>query len=74
MLAELPDKAEICWVQEEPANAGAWSYIQPLLREISGKEIHYIGRAAAAATAVGSHRLHNINQKRLIKEALLEST
>ncbi len=72
VLKKLPMNLEICWVQEEPANGGAWAYIEPLLRRITGKEIRYIGRAAAAATAVGSHRLHNIDQKRLIEDALSE--
>ena len=62
--------ADICWVQEEPANSGPWSFIEPHLRQIAGRDIRYIGRAAAAATAVGSHRLHNIEQKRLVEEAL----
>jgi len=61
---------ELCWVQEEPANGGAWSFIQPHLRAVTGRDIRYIGRAAAAATAVGSHRLHNLDQKRLVEEAL----
>jgi len=70
LLEAVPKNAKICWIQEEPANGGAWSHIAPQLRNIFNREIHYIGRAAAAATAVGSHRLHNIDQNRLIEEAL----
>ena len=69
LLARYNKKTEICWVQEEPANNGAWSYIAPQLRQLSGREIRYIGRAAAAATAVGSHRLHKIEQDQLLEEA-----
>jgi len=70
LTTNITKATELCWVQEEPANGGPWSYIGPELRSITGREIRYIGRAAAAATAVGSHRLHNIDQKRLVEEAL----
>src|SRR3712207_9056051 len=40
---------EILWVQEEPKNMGAWAFMEPRLRELTGGEvpIHYveIGRA-----------------------------
>ncbi|PLY03226.1 MAG: 2-oxoglutarate dehydrogenase E1 component [Desulfuromonas sp.] len=70
ILKEYPEDVEICWAQEEPANSGAWSHIEPQLRKLADRNIRYIGRAAAAATAVGSHRLHNLEQKRLVEEAL----
>src|SRR5207248_6302722 len=31
VLAGYPNKQEIVWVQEEPQNMGAWSYVAPLL-------------------------------------------
>lgn len=69
ILAQYAKKAELCWVQEEPANAGAWAYLAPQLEKIGKRPLRYIGRRAAAATAVGSHRLHQEVQEKLLTEA-----
>jgi 2-oxoglutarate dehydrogenase E1 component len=58
------------WVQEEPQNMGAWSYIAPLLRESLGFDPEYIGRPASAATATGSSKHHAIEQKAIISDLL----
>ena len=38
-LARYPS-AEVVWVQEEPKNMGAWSYVQPRLYTATGKRKH----------------------------------
>jgi len=68
-LESFPKVQNIAWVQEEPANGGAWSYIRPLLQQIAGSEPVYVGRPPMAATAVGSHRAHAQEQKKLISKA-----
>jgi 2-oxoglutarate dehydrogenase E1 component len=60
--------SRIVWVQEEPQNQGAWSYIAPLIREATGKEASYIGRPAASATATGSGKHHAIEQRAIMEE------
>jgi len=57
------------WVQEEPANMGAWQFLRTYLTELLGSEPIYIGRPAAAAPAIGSHRLHGEEQARIIDAA-----
>lgn len=57
------------WVQEEPANMGAWSFLRPELETLLGAELTYIGRAPAAAPATGSHRMHKIEQDKLVSAA-----
>jgi len=53
------------WAQEEPKNAGAWTYAHPRLRNIQkhlGRDItkvDYAGRPIMAATAVGFMATHN---------------
>ncbi len=61
---------EVVWCQEEPANAGAWSFVAPLIEAALGKRPDYAGRAAAAATATGLMKRHNAEQAKLIAEAL----
>jgi 2-oxoglutarate dehydrogenase E1 component len=62
----------VVWVQEEPRNQGAWSYIEPRLRKLSGKEISYIGRPEAAQTATGSAKHHAQEQKAIVAGLLAE--
>jgi 2-oxoglutarate dehydrogenase E1 component len=57
------------WCQEEPRNMGAWTYIAPLLGSVSGQEIEYAGRPAAASPAVGSKAWHDQQQKELVHQA-----
>lgn len=63
---------EVIWVQEEPKNQGAWSFIAEEIRPIlNGKyALHYAGRRASASTAPGSPLVHNIEQKGIIDAAL----
>jgi 2-oxoglutarate dehydrogenase E1 component len=60
----------LVWAQEEPKNAGAWSFVQPLIEAAFGVAPVYAGRAAAAATATGLMRRHNAEQGKLVAEAL----
>ena len=68
--ARFPKLEEIVWAQEEPRNAGAWTFIAPLIEAALGRRPTYAGRAAAAATATGLMRRHNAEQAKLIAEAL----
>ncbi|HEY6871161.1 MAG TPA: 2-oxoglutarate dehydrogenase E1 component [Geobacteraceae bacterium] len=68
-LASCRKAREFVWVQEEPANMGAWNFIRPRLAEILGREPRYAGRPEAASPATGSHRLHKEEQERVLAEA-----
>jgi 2-oxoglutarate dehydrogenase E1 component len=59
----------LAWVQEEPENNGAWSWLRPQLTALLGREPEYIGRPAAAAPAVGSHHLHQQEQQKILSAA-----
>ena len=54
---------ELLWVQEEPRNMGAWTYI---LSELRGYNIEVICRDASAATATGSSKISLTEQNELI--------
>jgi 2-oxoglutarate dehydrogenase E1 component len=62
------------WVQEEPANMGAWSFLASDLELLLGRKVAYIGRPPAAAPATGSHRQHKIEQDVLIEAAFTDGT
>lgn len=63
---------EVVWLQEEPRNMGAWSYVAPRLRELlrPGMQLQYAGRPEFASPAEGSLRQHAAEQSRIIKTAL----
>jgi 2-oxoglutarate dehydrogenase E1 component len=62
-------KAErFLWVQEEPANMGAWSFIQQRLAEPLNNRLAYVGRPEDPAPAAGSHHEHEYEQKHLIDQ------
>jgi 2-oxoglutarate dehydrogenase E1 component len=68
----FPKLETVVWCQEEPKNAGAWFFVDPLIEEALGRRASYAGRAAAAATATGLARRHAAEQAKLIHEALGE--
>ncbi|MDD2851466.1 MAG: 2-oxoglutarate dehydrogenase E1 component [Desulfuromonadaceae bacterium] len=57
------------WVQEEPANMGAWSFLRARLSRLLGAHCVYVGRQPAAAPATGSHRQHKVEQDELMVQA-----
>jgi len=69
-LAPYPREAEICWVQEEPENMGAWTFMRSHLRELIGREPVYIGRPERASPAEGYFGKHVHRQRRLLRTAL----
>lgn len=66
----FPGLETVVWAQEEPRNAGAWFFVEPLIEEALGVRPVYAGRAASAATATGLLRRHQAEQAKLVAEAL----
>ncbi len=65
-----PAAREIVWVQEEPANMGARSFVIPRLRRIAGERpVRSIRRSASASPATGSAKAHEIEQATLLQLA-----
>ncbi|MFI6493962.1 multifunctional oxoglutarate decarboxylase/oxoglutarate dehydrogenase thiamine pyrophosphate-binding subunit/dihydrolipoyllysine-residue succinyltransferase subunit [Streptomyces sp. NPDC050564] len=68
-LARFPADAEVRWVQEEPANQGAWSFVGPQVHRLANRPIGCVSRPQAPAPAVGSARRHADEQKGLVASA-----
>lgn len=60
------------WVQEEPRNMGAWSFIQTRLSNLVGP-LYYRGRKESAGVAAGFRAVHDYEHALLMKE-LFEGT
>ena len=58
---------DIVWVQEEPANMGALSYMLPRLRHIADdRPVVSVKRSGSASPATGSAKAHEVEQKTLL--------
>ena len=64
-LVEKYKAKEVVWVQEEPENMGAWTFI---LSELRALGIDVIAREASAATATGSSKTSAAEQNELINK------
>jgi 2-oxoglutarate dehydrogenase E1 component len=66
-LDQHPSAQDIVWVQEEPANMGAFTYVMPELRRLAGdRTVLSVKRSASASPATGSAKAHEIEEKTLI--------
>jgi len=73
-LGRYSPHAEIVWCQEEPRNMGAWRFVRERFLDgdvEAGRRLpRYAGRAASAAPAPGSLKIHLAEQEALVGEAL----
>jgi 2-oxoglutarate dehydrogenase E1 component len=65
-VAEYPNAGEILWVQEEPANMGAWTHIAMQLPAQLGRQIMRISRPESSSPATGSHTRSEQEQHQLL--------
>ncbi len=69
-LARHPNARDIVWVQEEPANMGALSYILPRLRRLAHERpVLSVKRSPSASPSTGSAKAHEVEQKTLLSLA-----
>ena len=78
LITRCPNIDTSVWCQEEPMNQGAWYSSQHHLRRVLHKKfpslyLHYAGREASAAAAVGYMSLHIQQQEELVEDALYKT-
>jgi len=73
LLAEMsryPGATEVRWVQEEPANMGAWPYMALRLPDLLGRRVRLASIPASSAPAAGSAKAHAAEHAELVNMAL----
>jgi 2-oxoglutarate dehydrogenase E1 component len=72
LLAQYTNTNELIWCQEEPKNQGAWDFSKLRIPAFLNKrwQLGYVGREPSSAPAVGSARLHALEQQKIINDAL----
>ncbi len=71
-LDRYPNATEFRWVQEEPANQGAWPFFGLALPELLPDKlsgIKRISRRSMSAPSSGSSKVHAVEQQEIIDEA-----
>jgi 2-oxoglutarate dehydrogenase E1 component len=64
-------RAQLVWVQDEPANQGPWPFIALNLPEhLGGRPLLRVSRPASASPAAGSSKKHAAEQATLVRQAL----
>ncbi|MDP4804766.1 MAG: multifunctional oxoglutarate decarboxylase/oxoglutarate dehydrogenase thiamine pyrophosphate-binding subunit/dihydrolipoyllysine-residue succinyltransferase subunit [Candidatus Nanopelagicales bacterium] len=61
--------ARIRWVQEEPANQGAWSFIAINVPGFIGRPVDCVSRPSSSSPAVGTHQRHEVEQNLVVEQA-----
>ncbi|MGF1508662.1 MAG: 2-oxoglutarate dehydrogenase E1 component [Myxococcota bacterium] len=71
VLDPYPQGTEVVWVQEEPANMGAWAFFKVRFGEtLHGRHpFRSVTRQASASPATGSAAAHKVEQERLMEAA-----
>jgi 2-oxoglutarate dehydrogenase E1 component len=75
-LDSYPNAKNIVWAQEEPLNAGGWSFTQPRLETVlnetkyhNRRHVMYAGRNPSASVATGLKSAHTKEEKALLDRA-----
>ena len=71
-LDQYPNAEQYFWVQEEPANQGAWPTFGLTLPEVCADQlsgIKRISRRAMSAPSSGRSKVHAVEQQEIIDEA-----
>ena len=68
-LARYQSLTSVRWVQEEPANQGAWSFMAMNLPALINHQITGVSRPASSSPAVGSHHRSELEQQALVSQA-----
>jgi multifunctional 2-oxoglutarate metabolism enzyme len=74
VLERYPNAEHVRWVQEEPANQGAWPFFGLVLPEKLPRLAGFrrVSRRRMAAPVAGSSKVHEVEQKALIDEAFAD--
>ncbi len=71
-LDRYPNASEVIWLQEEPENMGAWSFVHNRLHRILRERYRlvHVSRPESASPATGSAAQHQLEQADLLDRAI----
>jgi 2-oxoglutarate dehydrogenase E1 component len=72
-MAPYKNAKQWFWVQEEPENMGAWTFLRPRLESVIGDSLTYIGRNPSPTPATGFANIYRQVQSRILDTAVGQS-
>ena len=69
IVGRFGKNCRLVWVQEEPANMGAWSFVRHRLEDLFGRKVSYAGRPPAASPATGFPHIYRRQQEEIVRQA-----
>jgi 2-oxoglutarate dehydrogenase E1 component len=71
LLDDYPAARQVMWLQEEPENMGAWTFVHGRLHRLVRDRfaLTHVSRAESASPATGSAALHVLEQDDLLRRA-----
>ena len=70
-IERYSSSCDVIWVQEEPRNYGAWSYLHERFCScIPNIRLSYLGRGESPSSETGSHKQYQAEQKKLVQDAI----
>jgi 2-oxoglutarate dehydrogenase E1 component len=70
VIKKYRNAASWSWVQEEPENMGGWQFVRHRLPSLTGRDVNYIGREAAASPASGYPNVFKRQQAAIVDAAV----
>jgi 2-oxoglutarate decarboxylase len=72
VLARYPRATEVVWLQEEPENMGAWTFVHERLHRLLREDfsLRHVARLEGGSPAAGSSTYHELEEADLIDRAL----
>jgi 2-oxoglutarate dehydrogenase E1 component len=72
IFARYAEATEVVWLQEEPENMGAWSFVHARLHACLPEHLRlrHVSRTESASPAIGSAALHQLEQADLLRRAI----
>lgn len=65
LMTRYKQAKNFVWLQEEPENMGAWSFVMRKLRDV---HLNYVGREESASPAGGSPIIHRFRQETVLSD------
>jgi 2-oxoglutarate dehydrogenase E1 component len=74
IFARYPNATEVRWVQEEPENMGAWSFVHARMHRLlrDERKLSHVARYESASPATGSSQVHAQEQDELMEAAFAD--
>lgn len=77
ILDSYPNLEDLVWCQEEPLNAGPWTFVSPRMTTTLAESskykdmtVRYAGREPSGSVAAGTKKVHTAEEEALVKDAL----